>query len=200
MSRGVHRTLGIHCPRGTQGTRPNVFEESGLRVALALISAKPKRSQTHLKELSRWFARKPRSVRKITGSPKDTEPLFIKRLERLGTQGELMGAVSPLAILAPGALLSAAGPTPPAPVCTMGVPAPRAPPPPPPFSPSLPAAIETGLRGPGPRPGAPPAAPSPLPRASPRLGIGPSGNAAGRLSPVCGARAGPVGGVCQCRP
>ncbi|XDB61875.1 hypothetical protein AB1E18_015232 [Capra hircus] len=73
----------------------------------------------------------------------------------------------------------------------MGVPAPRTPPPPPPFSPSLPAAIETGLRGPGPCPGAPPAAPSPLPRASPPLGIGPSGNAAGRLSPVCGARAGP---------
>lgn len=194
--------MGIYCPRGTRGAGPNVFEESGLRVVLALLSAKLKRSQTHLKELSRWFARKPRSVRKITGSPKDTETLFIKRLERLSTQRELMGAVSPLAIHPPGVLLSAAGPTPLL-QCVRWVSPRRAhrpPPTAPPFSPSLPAAIETGLQGPGPRPGAPPASPFPLPRASPPLRIGPSGDAAGRLSPGCGAPAGPVGGVCHCRP
>lgn len=66
-------------------------------MALALISAEPKPCQTHLKEPSLWFARKPRSVRKITGSlsPKDTETFFIQRLERLSTKREL-GAVSTL--------------------------------------------------------------------------------------------------------
>ena len=67
-------------------------------MALALISAEPKPCQTHLKEPSLWFARKPRSVRKNTGplSPKDTETFFIQRLERLRSKRELMGAVSTL--------------------------------------------------------------------------------------------------------
>lgn len=91
-----------------------------------------------------------------------------------------------MAILAPGAL-SCGRANPPAPVCTMGVPTPRAPPLPTSFQPlpsgchrNRPTRSRTSSWCPPP--------PLPPPPGQPRLGIGPSGNAAGRLSPVCGAR------------